>query len=365
MDKIKLYENLEKLSIHVYEPNNKPIPQGWELITTRQVAATGFKGAIYYNKENNIAVVAFAGTDFPASHRNLAQIKEFGTDGLSDTLLFFKKMPLQLPQAITLYEFAQNHLPNARLVLTGHSLGGSLVQLVSAQTGTKGVTFNAFGTGKILENEGYKNWRHINVDNIGNLTDAVFKINFDKQAGDTYVLDDTLNKKEIRDVILNSKNIISITDKHPIESMPSLERAAKIPPVEKQPRKGIIESWMIKKNLDRESLNLYKEYIKQLLEQKYQDLEEIKQETKRNKQAEIDAKRRQAENDYINQLRSIVHQYGNMSIDIQTSSGRREHIQSGNIPSQARPVRQQQFQIRGNSVQDVTQQIKNILNRYR
>ena len=365
MDKIKLYENLEKLSIHVYEPNNKPIPQGWELITTRQVAATGFKGAIYYNKENNIAVVAFAGTDLPNNLKNTTQLKNVIKDVINDKQMLDSQTPVQLRAAVEFYEWAREHFPKANLILTGHSLGGSLVQLVSAQTGTKGVTFNAFGTGKILENEGYKNWRHINVDNIGNLTDLVFKINFDKQAGDTYVLDDTLNKKEIRDVILNSKNIISITDKHPIESMPSLERAAKIPPVEKQPRKGIIESWMIKKNLDRESLNLYKEYIKQLLEQKYQDLEEIQQEEERNKQAEIDAKRRQAENDYINQLRSIVHQYGNMSIDIQTSSGRREHIQSGNIPSQARPVRQQQFQIRGNSVQDVTQQIKNILNRYR
>ena len=35
MDKIKLYENLEKLSIHVYEPNNKPIPQGWQLFQIR------------------------------------------------------------------------------------------------------------------------------------------------------------------------------------------------------------------------------------------------------------------------------------------------------------------------------------------
>ena len=362
MDKIKLYENLEKLSIHVYEPNNKPIPQGWELITTRLVAATGFKGAIYYNKENNIAVVAFAGTDTPGK---LQQLKQFVDDAHSDIQMLFKKFPVQLHASVEFYEWAREHFPKANLILTGHSLGGSLVQLVSAQTGAKGVTFNAFGTGKILENEGYKNWRHINVDNIGNLTDAVFKINFDKQAGDTYVLDDTLNKKEIRDVILNSKDIISITAKHDVESMPSLERAAKIPPVEKQPRNGIIESWMIKKNLDRESLNLYKEYIKQLLEQKRQDLEEIQQEAEHKKRVEIDAKRRQAENDYINQMRCVAHQYGNMSIDICTSSGRREHIQSGYIPPQARPVSHQQFQIRGNSVQDVTQQLKNILNRYR
>ena len=107
--------------------------------------------------------------------------------------------------------------------------------------------------------------------------------------------------------------------------------------------------------------DLIQQYIKQLLEQKRQDLEEIQQEAEHKKRVEIDAKRRQAENDYINQMRCVAHQYGNMSIDICTSSGRREHIQSGYIPPQARPVSHQQFQIRGNSVQDVTQQLKNIL----
>ena len=118
-------------------------------------------------------------------------------------------------------------------------------------------------------------------------------------------------------------------------------------------------------NVDSDLILQQLEIMKQLLEQKRQDLEEIQQEAERKKRAEIDAKRRQAENDYINQMRCVAHQYGNMSIDICTSSGRREHIQSGNIPSQARPVSHQQFQIRGNSVQDVTQQLKNILDRYR
>ena len=176
MDKIKLYEDLEKLSIYVYDPYNKPIPQGWKLITAKLVSATGFKGAIYYNQEANLAVVAFAGTDKP---NNLLQIKQFLNDAHSDRQMLTKKIPVQLREAVEYYEWAKVHFPNTNIILTGHSLGGSLVQLVSAQTGVKGVTFNAFGTGKILENEGYKNWRHINVDNIGNLTDLVFKINFD------------------------------------------------------------------------------------------------------------------------------------------------------------------------------------------
>lgn len=357
MDKIKLYEDLEKLSIYVYDPYNKPIPPGWKLLKTEMAGISGFKGAIYYNKENNVAVVAFAGTDFPKNWKSKSQREAFLKDLHNDGQLGAGHKPLQLNDAIKLYEFAKIHLPNAYLVLTGHSLGGSLVQLVSAQTGVKGVTFNAFGTGIVLENEGYKNWRHINVDNIGNLTDEVFKINFAKQAGDTYVLDDSLNKKEIRDVILNSHDITTLTEKHSVETLPSLERADKIAPVEKHPYLGPVQSKSAEKNLDKESVNFYKEYMNQLHRQMRQDLEETRREQER--------KRRQAENDYINQMRSVAHQYGNMSIDIRTPSGRVEHIQSGYIPPQARPVSQQQFQIRGSSVQDVTQQIKNILNRYR
>ena len=51
--------------------------------------------------------------------------------------------------------YAQHKYPNANIELTGHSLGGSLAQIESAKTGISATTFNAYGTGEILKNQGY------------------------------------------------------------------------------------------------------------------------------------------------------------------------------------------------------------------
>lgn len=349
MEKIKLYEELKLLTEHVYDIYNKRIPKGWQIVTSNMVSSTGFKGAIYIQRNENIVAVVYAGTDV-IKKMSISNLNEFTKDAQNDIQMYTKKIPTQIREAIQLYNWAKIHCPKYQIILAGHSLGGSLVQLVSAETGIKGVTFNAFGTGQILESEGYKNWRHINVDNIGNMTDRVFKLNFAKQAGTTYVLDDTLNKKEIRDVILNSKDIATWTDKHPVETIPALERASKIPPIEKLPRIPLAHKWLAERNLDKDSKNTYKYYINQLKDQ-------VRQEEVRQKR-----ERQQQENNLINQVRSLCSQAkGNIKMQLQTASGRIENFQSGYIPPQAKQVWQKHFQIKGNSTQDILRQLKNYI----
>ncbi len=349
MDTIKLYEELKLLTEHVYDIYNKRIPKGWQLVTSNLVNSTGFKGGIYIQRDENIVAVVYAGTD-TIKKLNLSNINEFRKDVQNDIQMLLKKIPTQLREAVDLYNWAKIHFPKSRIILAGHSLGGSLVQLVSAETGTKGVTFNAFGTGQILENEGYKNWRHINVDNIGNMTDRVFKQNFDKQAGATYVLDDTLNKKEIRDVILNSKNIATLRDKHPVETMPPLKNATQIKPVEKLPRLPLVPKWLAERNLDANAKETYKYYINQLKD-------EVKQEQERQK-----CERERLENDLVNQVRSLCSQSkANIKMQLKTASGRIENFQSKYIPPQAKQIWRQHFQINGNSTQDIIRQLKNYI----
>ena len=38
-----------------------------------------------------------------------------------------------------------NHFSNYNIILTGHSLGGALAQMIGAVTGAETVTFNAYG----------------------------------------------------------------------------------------------------------------------------------------------------------------------------------------------------------------------------
>ena len=49
-------------------------------------------------------------------------------------------------EALKLYDKVAAEYPNAHIVLTGHSLGGSLAQIVGAIRGAEAVTFNAYGT---------------------------------------------------------------------------------------------------------------------------------------------------------------------------------------------------------------------------
>ncbi len=63
MEKIKLYEELKLLTEHVYDIYNKRIPKGWQIVTSNMVSSTGFKGAIYIQRNENIVAVVYAGTD--------------------------------------------------------------------------------------------------------------------------------------------------------------------------------------------------------------------------------------------------------------------------------------------------------------
>ncbi|MCA9189749.1 MAG: DUF2974 domain-containing protein, partial [Planctomycetales bacterium] len=93
----------------------------------------GFQGALY--EAGQALVVAFRGTD------DWEGIK-------ADLNIGVGKTPKQLASARELYQKGVQAAGSRPLIVTGHSLGGGLVQLICAEFGAFGVTFNAVGMGK-------------------------------------------------------------------------------------------------------------------------------------------------------------------------------------------------------------------------
>lgn len=123
----KFDEELKDLSIYVYQNGKGKIPQGWKRILKEQNPGTGFYSEAFYR--NGEIVIVYRGTGDE-------------TDKVtSDLAMFTKLMPAQKKDAQKMFDDVQKKYSSKRIVLTGHSLGGSLAQLVSAVTGRKAVTF--------------------------------------------------------------------------------------------------------------------------------------------------------------------------------------------------------------------------------
>lgn len=101
----------------------------------------GFSATAFQDKNGNI-IIAYRGSDGV-------------TDIKSDLeMVNGTKVPEQFEQAQEFYEEIRAEYPDAKIILTGHSLGGALSQLVAARNeDAYAVTFNAPGTKDIIDHE--------------------------------------------------------------------------------------------------------------------------------------------------------------------------------------------------------------------
>jgi len=167
----KQYDNeLKSLSIGVYKKNKSFIPKDWIKVSEFD-KKSGFHGEAFY-KDGKL-VIAMRGTD---DKNDLA----------NDIDMAKKKLPSQYADAQKFYEKVRKDFPNQEIIFTGHSLGGSLAQLMSNKTGHETVTFNAYGVRDILQGNVRDNLD--NIRNYGNINDTVFNNNIDNQLGNTYVI---------------------------------------------------------------------------------------------------------------------------------------------------------------------------------
>ena len=109
--------------------------------------STGFQGCVFEN--DNLVVISFRGSD--------------GDDGdlSSNTQMFFNSCPSQYYDARNLYErvCSDSRFKNKKIILTGHSLGGSLAQLVAStpdesnKNESSAITFNPFGRASFISEQ--------------------------------------------------------------------------------------------------------------------------------------------------------------------------------------------------------------------
>lgn len=134
------------LSQAVYDDKEPPssLPEGVTKLTPEELETlnireellvddrSGYKAAIY--KKENTYFVAYRGTEI-----KLNDIKADMDLGVGEVNQQFK---LASKLATTLQK---NLPPNAKMVVTGHSLGGALASIAAAATGAKTYTFNSAG----------------------------------------------------------------------------------------------------------------------------------------------------------------------------------------------------------------------------
>ena len=229
MTNSKLNEELKEMSIYVYSDGNGSIPNGWDIVRVDSNKKTGYY-AETYKKGKEIAVV-YRGTDFT---KGFDEIKKDVVS--SDLKMLGLLKPEQLADAKNTYNEVKKSYPNSKIVLTGHSLGGSLSQMVSAETGAKAVTFNAFGTGKILSQNGFSKaeQRLLNITNYGNPKDVIFMTNKEHQPGTNYITNTNLNPDKTYTYKQEKPNWENWQEKtpgleqHKLQNMESLDKAIKV-----------------------------------------------------------------------------------------------------------------------------------------
>ena len=210
MNRYQLHEDCKILSGYVYKENKPQIINNWKY-SKSWYDSNGFYSEVYKN-ENNIIIV-FKGTDVKKG------IKEGVKDMLSNTQMGAKYLPNQIKNARQIYDIYTRDFPDANIILTGHSLGGSIAQALGAETGAETVTFSAYGIADIHSPTfKYSN----NITNYGNAQDPVFVGNIDAHIGKTVVLNTKIDSNK---VTKNNKEFYSYNfNPHYIQNLGDLSK---------------------------------------------------------------------------------------------------------------------------------------------
>ena len=210
MNKHQLHEDCKILSGYVYKENKPKIINNWKY-SKSWYDSNGYYSEVYKNK-NNIIIV-FKGTDINKG------IKEGAKDMLSNTQMGAKYLPSQIKNARQVYDIYKRDFPKANIILTGHSLGGSIAQALGAETGAETVTFSAYGIAKTYS----PTFKYTdNITNYGNAQDPIFVGNIDAHIGKIVVLNTKIDSNE---VTKNNKEFYSYNfNPHYIQNLGELSK---------------------------------------------------------------------------------------------------------------------------------------------
>jgi len=168
----KYHEVLKQAAGYSYK-NGSSAPEGYKVIKSVDNKDTGFHAEVLAN--GNDVIIAYRGT-------NLTSIQDIR----NDVAMARDKIPAQATDAIKVYDQVKQDYPNSDVTVTGHSLGGSLSQIVSSVRGCEAVTFNAYGTKDMFENS--TNIKEENIVNYVNEWDPITMSNAENHVGETYAV---------------------------------------------------------------------------------------------------------------------------------------------------------------------------------
>lgn len=175
------------LSGYVYHNEKYKNNQGFQLLNKEEDKKSGFYAEAYY--KNKRVYVVYRGTENVFEHP-----VEGSKDITNDRHMASGNMPSQLIHARNFYNYVARKYRNYPIYATGHSLGGSLAQIVASTTKElKAYTYNAYGTKQI---KGFNPKYPENVTNYGNAKDEVFSRNIDNHVGKTLVIDENPSERK-------------------------------------------------------------------------------------------------------------------------------------------------------------------------
>lgn len=224
MQNNKLNNDIIQLSGYIYKNVNNKKPENWELIDKKENKNTGFYAEVFKNG-NEIAII-YKGTDLPSKNNISFDIlsDSFHDNIFNNLSMGVGKFPIQINDARELYNKIKSKYPEKKINLGGHSLGGSLAQLIGIETEENTVTYGAYGVGDIIK---INNLQFDNITNYGNINDPIYISNISSQVGNTYVMNNFKPNEPNEIYLIKGREInknLSI-DKHKVENRELLKNA--------------------------------------------------------------------------------------------------------------------------------------------
>ena len=173
-DDIDYHEILKQAAIFAYHGENAKIPEGYTLEASVENKENGFYADILQGK--NDIIIAYRGTDEFIFGNKASDLDD-------DFAMASSNMPEQAKDALETYNTIKLAYPEKEITLTGHSLGGSLADIVAGLNGANAVTFNAYGVGNILNDTAFNDK---NIINYVNTQDIITLVNGANHIGTNY-----------------------------------------------------------------------------------------------------------------------------------------------------------------------------------
>ena len=192
------HEILKQAAIYAYHGKDAEIPEGYSLAESVSNPQTGFYADVLVGEDD--VIIAIRGTND-------------GGDLNDDVAMTRSRIPEQTRDALDLYNRVKKEYPDKNITSTGHSLGGTLAEIVGALNGELAVGFNAYGVRDLFNENAVI--QEDNIVNYVNIQDAVTMVNGENHIGDIFSVPN-LGKW--------------IKGKHDVEGMDELSEREKITP---------------------------------------------------------------------------------------------------------------------------------------